>query len=147
MIIFDRHVDSYFDRYWSCIYTRLKCAQNCQFFYSHIFESLDRKMAWAALLLVSLLSLASAAEWDYSTYSCTDLFNLLLFTFRIELYRYQLDCRLCHLPWAVPVAHQYRHRHSHTGRFKEISAKWGQDMKLYSILVEKCYITKIFSLK
>ena len=60
-----------------------------------VFEStLDKKMAWGTLLLASLLSFASADhhEWDYSKHSSTDLFNLLLFTIRVELYRHKLDC-------------------------------------------------------
>ena len=62
-----------------------------------VFElSLDMKMAWGVLLLVSLLSVASADhhEWDYSKYSSTNSFNLLLLSIRAELCRYQLDCRL-----------------------------------------------------
>ena len=80
----------------------------------------DENMAWAALLLVSLLTLASAAEWSYSKHSCTDLGNLLSFTYRVEPCRYQLDCWFCHLWRAVPVAHQYWHWHYHTGRFQGI---------------------------
>ena len=84
---------------------------------SHIFEStLDEKMAWAILLLLSLLSLSSANEWDYSKHSSTDLFNLLLFTLRVELYRHKLDCWLCWLWWAVTVPYRPWCRHSRTGR-------------------------------